>query len=66
MLTEKDRKICDGALEKAMEVGEKIGDFVHASVKGLIRVLIVSGAVLLFGGLFFIVSMLKRSFGKRD
>jgi hypothetical protein len=66
MFTEADRKRCDSGLDKAIRVGEKIGDFIHVNAKGLLRALIIGGVVILFGGLFLLITLLKRSFGQKN
>jgi hypothetical protein len=66
MFTEADRKRCDSSLDKAIKVGEKIGDFIHANAKGLFRGLIIFGVVVTFGGLFMLITLLKRSFGQKN
>lgn len=65
MFTEKDRQRCDSALERAVKIGEKIGDFIHVNAKGLIRILIIVISILLLGGVYMFVAVLKRSFGKK-
>jgi hypothetical protein len=66
MFTEADRKKCDNSLDKAIKFGEKIGDFIHANAKGLLRGLIITGVMVLFGGLFMLIALLKRSFGQKN
>lgn len=66
MFTEKDRQTFDKAFDKCTHVGEKIGDFIHVNAKGLIRILIIIVTVLLLGGFYMLITLLKRSFGKKD
>jgi predicted Co/Zn/Cd cation transporter (cation efflux family) len=65
MFTEEDKKKCDSTLDKAIKFGEKIGDFIHVNAKGIVRGLIIAGVMVIFGGIFMVIAMLKRSFGQK-
>ena len=65
MFTPKDRLRYESAIDKAARIGEGIGDFIHVNAKGIVRVFLVVGAILLFGGLIFLGTLLKRTLGKK-
>jgi hypothetical protein len=66
MFTEQDKKKCDNGIDKAMKIGEKVGDFIHGNAKGIVRGLVVAGIVVVFGGIFMVITIFKRSFGQKN
>jgi hypothetical protein len=66
MFTEEDKQKCNKGWEQAIKFGGKIGDFIHAKAKGITRATIVAVVVIIFGGIFMFVTLLKRSFGQKN
>jgi len=66
MFTEKDRQMFDKTFDKFTHIGEKIGDFIHVNARGIIRILIIVVTVILMGSFYLLITLLRRSFGKKN
>lgn len=66
MFTDKDRQRFDKTIDNLINFGEKVGLHINKKSTWVIKTVIIGGAVLLFGGLFFLWAILRKSVGEKD
>jgi hypothetical protein len=61
MFTPEDRKKGDAILEKAHQIGEEIGIFIHNNGKNIIKSIIFMGCAIIVGGVCLLLTAVKKT-----
>ena len=66
MFTSEDKNKVEKVFERLIDFGEKIGLSINRKGSWIVKTIVIGAVILVFGSLFFIWTLLKKSVQKED